>query len=59
VVVAAGPGSVKENGQRVEPRLRVGDRVLFGKFSGTEIELDGVNYVLMREDDVYGVFGAE
>jgi chaperonin GroES len=37
----------------------VGDRVLFGKFSGTEIELDGVNYVLMREDDVYGVFGKE
>ena len=56
VVVAVGPGAVAESGVRVEPRVKVGDRVLFGKFSGTEVKLDGVEFVIMREDDIYGVF---
>ena len=52
-VVALGPGKVADDGKRTA--LEVGDRVLFGKYAGTEIKIDGVEHVFMREDDILGV----
>jgi chaperonin GroES len=54
-VVAVGPGKVGEDGKRVAPELKTGDRVLFSKYAGTEIKVDGVEHVFMREDDILGV----
>jgi chaperonin GroES len=54
VVMAVGPGKV-DNGQRIEPCVKVGDKVLFGKYAGTEIELDGKQVVVMREEDILAV----
>lgn len=56
-VVAVGKGKVLENGQVRALDLKVGDKVLFGKYSGTEVKLDGADYVVMREDDVMAVLG--
>jgi len=57
-VVAVGPGRVMDNGQRVEPRVKTGDRVLVGKYAATEIELDGQKVALLREDDILGILEA-
>ncbi len=55
-VVAVGPGRLSEDGKtRVEMDVKKGDRILIGKYSGTEIKIDGVEYVILREDDVLGV----
>jgi chaperonin GroES len=54
-VVAVGNGKVAEDGQRIALELKVGDRVLFGKYSGTEVKVEGEEYLIMREDDVLGV----
>ena len=54
-VVAAGPGKMDEKGQRVPLDVKKGDRVLFSKYAGTEIKIDGVDHLFMREDDVLGV----
>lgn len=54
-VVAVGEGKVLDNGQRVSLTVNVGDVVLFGKYSGTEVKLAGVDYVVMREDDIMGI----
>lgn len=54
-VVAVGPGRVTEDGKRVAMELKKGDRVLIGKYSGTEVKLDGNEYVILREDDVLGI----
>jgi chaperonin GroES len=54
-VVAVGNGKVLANGKQVALDVKVGDRVLFGKYSGTEIKLDGDEHVLLREDDVLAV----
>ena len=54
-VVAAGPGKLDKNGKRVPMELKKGDRVLFSKYAGTEIKLDGVEHLFMREDDILGV----
>ncbi|GAB6905068.1 Cpn10 chaperonin GroES, small subunit of GroESL [Desulfosarcina cetonica] len=54
-VVAAGPGKLDEKGNRVPMELKVGDRVLFSKYAGTEIKIDGVEHLFMREDDILGV----
>ncbi len=51
-VVAAGPGKVADSGQLVELALKVGDTVLYGKYSGTEVAIDGGDYLIMRESDV-------
>ena len=51
-VIAAGTGRFKDDGTRVPLDLKKGDTILFGKFAGQEIKLDGVDYVIMREDDV-------
>ena len=54
-VVAVGPGRVTEDGKRVAMEVKKGDRVLIGKYSGTDVKIDGTEYVILREDDVLGV----
>jgi chaperonin GroES len=54
-VVAAGKGKQLEDGKLVALDVKVGDRILFGKYSGSEIKLDGQEYLIMREDDVLGI----
>jgi chaperonin GroES len=54
-VVAVGKGKLLDSGTRVEPDVKAGDRVLFGKFAGTEVKLDGEDLLIMREDDILGV----
>lgn len=54
-VIAVGNGKLLENGTRIAIDLKAGDKVLFGKYSGTEIKLDGEEYLILREDDVLGV----
>jgi len=54
-VIAAGTGKVKDDGTRQVPDVKAGDRILFGKYSGQEIKLDGEDYIIMREDEVLGV----
>ena len=55
-VVAIGEGKLLDNGARIKPAVKVGEVVLFGKYSGTEIKLDGQEYLILREDDIFGVF---
>src|ERR671928_1680105 len=54
-VIAAGEGKRLDSGDRVPLDVKEGDRVLFGKYAGTEIKLDGEEYLIMREDDILGV----
>nr|WP_295468825.1 co-chaperone GroES [Mesorhizobium sp.] len=54
-ILAIGPGARDENGKLVELDVKVGDRILFGKWSGTEIKLDGEDLLIMKESDVMGV----
>ena len=54
-VIAVGAGKKLDNGERVPLDIKEGDRVLFGKYAGTEIKLDGDEYLIMREDDILGV----
>jgi chaperonin GroES len=57
-VVAVGHGKRLENGEVVPLDVRVGDRILFGKYTGNEIRLDGEEYMIMREEDVLGILDA-
>jgi chaperonin GroES len=54
-VIAVGNGRILEDGSKVELDVKAGDRVLFGKYAGTEIKLDGEEYLILREDDILGV----
>lgn len=54
-VVAVGPGRIDEQGKRVAPSVKAGDRVLFGKYAGSEVEIDDEAYLIMREDDILAV----
>ena len=54
-IIAVGPGGRDESGKLIPIDLKVGDTVLFGKWSGTEVKLDGVDYLLMKESDIMGV----
>jgi chaperonin GroES len=56
-VIAVGNGKVGEDGNRVPLEVKAGDRILFGKYSGTEVKVEGQEYLIMREDDVLGVIG--
>ena len=58
-VVAVGPGGRDESGKLIPLDVKAGDRVLFGKWSGTEVKLDGVEYLIMKESDVMGVLVEE
>ena len=54
-VVAVGPGARDEDGEFIKPELNVGDRILFGKWSGSEVKIDGQDLIIMKESDVLGV----
>jgi len=54
-VVAAGPGKKTEDGKTIPVDVKAGDRILFGKYSGTEIKIDDQEYLILREDEVLGV----
>jgi chaperonin GroES len=55
-VVATGKGRVTEDGKTLPLEVKAGDHILFGKYSGTELKLDGNDYLMMREEDILGVF---
>ncbi|MFP4349035.1 MAG: co-chaperone GroES [Desulfococcaceae bacterium] len=54
-VVAVGTGKTGEDGNKIPLEIKEGDRVLFGKYSGTEVKVEGEDYLIMREDDVLGI----
>ena len=56
-VVAVGTGKLDDNGKKIDFTVRVGDKVLISKYGGTEIKIDGENYLIMREDDNLGIIG--
>lgn len=55
IVVAVGAGKVTEEGKLIAMSVKVGDLILYGKYSGTEVKIDGDEYLIMRESDIYGV----
>jgi chaperonin GroES len=54
-IIAVGPGRVSDQGERIAPDLKAGDKVLYGKYSGTEVTVDGEQYLILREADVLAV----
>jgi len=54
-VIAVGPGALDDSGKRVAPEVKAGDRVLFGKWSGTEVKIDGEELLIMKESDIMGI----
>ena len=58
-VVAVGPGKLNDDGKRVAPDIKVGDKVLVGKYSGSDIKIDGEDYVIVREDEILAVVGSK
>lgn len=54
-IVAVGTGKVSDSGEKVDLEVKVGDKVLYGKYSGTEVSVDGVDYLIMRESDILAV----
>jgi chaperonin GroES len=58
-VVAVGPGGRDDGGKLIPIDVKVGNRILFGKWSGTEVKIDGVEYLIMKESDIMGVVEAE
>ncbi|MEO5808181.1 co-chaperone GroES [Devosia sp.] len=58
IVVSVGPGARDDNGARVVPDVKAGDRILFGKWSGTEVKVNGEDLLIMKESDIMGVVEA-
>ena len=58
MVAAVGNGKLTEEGKRVALDVQAGDRILFGKYSGSEVKLDGEEYLIMKEEDVLGIIGS-
>jgi len=56
-IVAVGPGKLSEEGVRIEPDVEVGQTVLYGKYSGTEVTVEGEEYLILRESDILAVLG--
>jgi len=54
-VIGVGPGKVNEKGERINLDVKAGDKVLFGKYAGNEIRIDGVEHLIMREDDILAI----
>ncbi len=54
-VIAAGPGKVNDQGNRLPLNVKAGDRILFGRYAGSEIKVEGEEYLMMREDDILGI----
>jgi len=57
-VVAVGNGKMNDNGERVALEVKAGDKVLFSKYGGTDVKVDSVDYLIMREDDILGIIEA-
>ena len=55
-VVAVGPGKFSETGERIKPEVKKGDRVLYGKYSGTEVTIEGDEYLILRESDILATY---
>ena len=56
-VVAVGPGRVADDGKAIKMEVKVGDKVLYGKYSGTGVTINGEEYLIMRESDIFGILG--
>jgi len=54
-VIAVGPGKIDEDGKKIPMDVKVGDKVLYGKYSGTEIKIDDKEYLIMHQDDILGI----
>ena len=54
-VMAVGPGKVLDNGTKLKPEVKVGDRIIFSKYSGTEIKIEGDEYLILRESDILAI----
>ena len=54
-IVAVGPGKISDNGAKIDMQVKVNDKVLYGKYSGTEVTIDGVEYLIMRESDIFAI----
>jgi chaperonin GroES len=54
-VIAVGNGKLMESGDRVAPEVKAGDRILFGKYSGSEVKIEGQEYLILKEDEILGV----
>ncbi len=54
-VIAVGAGKVTEDGKRLPMAVKAGDRILFGKYSGSEVKIDGTEYLIMKEEDILGI----
>ncbi len=55
-VIAVGPGKFSENGERIAPEVKKGDKVLYGKYAGTEVTVDGNEYLIIKETDILATF---
>ena len=56
-IVAVGPGKLTEDGKQVKMEVKEGDKVLYGKYSGTEVTVEGEEYLIMRESDIFAIIG--
>lgn len=56
-VIAVGPGKVADDGKMIKMEVKVGDKVLYGKYSGTEVTINREDYLIMRESDIFGILG--
>ncbi|MDX9757551.1 MAG: co-chaperone GroES [Bacteroidota bacterium] len=56
-IVAVGPGKIADDGKKISMELKVGDKVLYGKYSGTEVTVGGDDYLIMRENDIFAIIG--
>jgi chaperonin GroES len=54
-IVAVGPGKVSDDGKKIPMEIKVGDKVLYGKYSGTEVTVEGEEYLIMREADIFAI----
>ena len=54
-IVAVGPGKVRDDGKKIPMEVKVGDKVLYGKYSGTEVTVEGEEYLIMREADIFAI----
>jgi len=54
-IIAVGPGKTDKKGKRVPPEVKAGDHILFAVYAGTEIKIDGVEHLIMQEDDILGI----
>ena len=56
-IVAVGPGRTSDDGKLIKLEVKVGDKILYGKYSGTEVKVEGKDYLIMRESDIFAIIG--